>query len=215
MRTDDTAYGEDYWNSMDNGAGYQDGVIWEDLAFSVKEVYGIEGIDPKSRDISGDIHHLDIGCASGFLSHHLRRRGMDSYGCDISQWVMDRAPDEVRPFIRLHDITMKPIPDYSTVGFNLITCYETMEHIPEHQVVQTLGHIYDRLNPGGRALFTICLSDREGWETDPTHVTIHDRSWWEERLAAAGFQDDQEAFRRIKEFYLYRDHNGIFALRKP
>lgn len=211
MRTSDTSYGADYWQSFDGGAGYTDSPMWEDLAFSVKEVYGIRD----GKDISGSVHHLDVGCAYGFLVRHLRRRGFDSWGCDVSAHAISNAPSDTRPYVFVRDVVASAIPDYSTVGFNLITCYETMEHIPEEDVYLVLRTIYERLESGGQALFTICLEDRPGWDSDPTHVTIKSRAWWDERLKLSGFVADEARYEHIRRFYLYSDHNGIFALGKP
>lgn len=210
MRTQDTEYGADYWNSFDSGAGYQDSVMWEDLAVSIKEVFCTEG----TNDLSLSIHHLDVGCAYGYLTRHLRRRGVDSYGCDFSSYALAETNPDVRPFLSQVDVVQHPLP-WRQGGYNLITCYETMEHIPEDAVNSVLTKIYDALQSGGSALFAVCLEDRPGWDSDPTHITIHGRDWWQEHFDAVGFVTDERAYEQIKSFYLYRGHNGIFALSKP
>jgi SAM-dependent methyltransferase len=115
----------------------------------------------------------------------------------------------------MRDIVANIIPDYSTVGYNLLTCFETMEHIAEKDVDRVLSELFDRLNPGGEALFTICLNDRPGWDSDPTHITIKDRGWWDERLQRAGFRHDLDRYQQIRRFHLYADHNGVYTVRKP
>ena len=212
MRTNDLTYGEDYWKTLDGGAGYKDSVMWEDLSVIVKELFCYDGV----TDIGGSIHHLDIGCASGYLTKHLRRRGVDSHGCDLSEYALGQAEEYVQPFVKQWDLVKNgAIPNWSSVGFNLITCFETMEHIPEEHVDAVLQEIYDRLDTGGMALFAICTSDREGWDSDPTHVTIYDWYWWEKKLHALGFKHDNEKYRRVKTFHLFADHGGIFVLSKP
>lgn len=211
VRTHDLSYGKDYWDTLDDGAGYRDSVMWEDLAFIIKETFCYAG----SADTGGDIHHLDVGCASGYLSKHLRRRGVDSHGCDLSTYALNNADEYIKPFLHQHDLIVDPLPDWSTVGFNLITCFETMEHIPEQHVDLVLARIYDRLDPGGHALFAICTSDRPGWDSDPTHVTIHDWAWWETRLRATGFELLDDVRQRVKQFHLFVEHGGTFVVRKP
>jgi SAM-dependent methyltransferase len=216
LRTQDTAYGKDYWESLDGGLGYQDSTMWEDLAFIVKDLFCYEVSSAGARDLGGDTHHLDIGCASGYLTKHLRRRGVDSYGCDISVWALEHCDEYVKPYVRWLDITEdEPIPDYSTVGYNLITCFETMEHIPQEHVSPVLSRIYEALEPGGYALFAICTNDRPGWDSDPTHVTIHDRDWWLSRLFELPWELDGRRYERARGFHLFADHNGTFILRKP
>lgn len=211
MRTDDTDYGVDYWSTLDNGAGYRDSVMWQDLAFIVKDVFGFEGFN----DIGGSVHHLDVGCASGWLSKHLRLRGVDSFGCDFSTYALEHTEDYIAPYLKWCDITEdKDLPNWSGVGFNLVTCFETMEHIPEENVDDVLRRIYDRLDSGGYALFAICLDDRPGWDSDPTHVTIKSRAWWDERFARLDWHPDDQRYARVKSFHLCAEHNGVFVMRK-
>jgi 2-polyprenyl-3-methyl-5-hydroxy-6-metoxy-1,4-benzoquinol methylase len=42
---------------------------------------------------------LDVGCAKGFLVRHLRSLGIDAWGCDISEYAIARAPDDVREHV--------------------------------------------------------------------------------------------------------------------
>lgn len=212
LRTEDINYGEDYWTSMDNGAGAVDSVMWEDIAFIVKDLFGFEGW----HDIGGDIHHLDIGCGFGFLSKHLRRRGIDSHGCDFSEWALGHCDDYIAPYLRLHDMTEDvEIPNWSSVGFNLITAFEFMEHIPEEHVPDLISRIFQRLASGGHVLLAICLSDRPGWDSDPTHVTIKPWQWWQEHLSVHDWEPDPDRFDRLRSFHLFSEHNGVFLLRKP
>lgn len=212
MRTTDVNYGPDYWNTLDGGAGYQDSVMWEDLAVITKELFCYDG----PRDMGGHTHHLDIGCAAGYLSKHLRRRGVDSHGCDGSAYILGTADAYIAPFIHEWDLTsLNLIPDWSSVGFNLITCFETMEHIPEEFVQGVVNRIYNRLGRGGRALFAICTDDRPGWDSDPTHVTIHSRGWWSDVLFELPWTFDEERYEKLKKFHLFADHSGIFTMVKP
>lgn len=212
LRTTDLSYGVDYWNTMDGGAGYQDSVMWEDLAFVTRELLCIE----ESGDMTNDLNLADFGCAFGFLVRHLRRRGIEAWGFDISQHAVANAPEEVKTFLRQYDLTDGRLPHHlAGYPFKRFTCYETMEHIPEPQVDVALGKIRDSLAPGGRGLFTICTSDRDGWDTDPTHITIYPREWWEERLEVVGFVRRREDEAWLKEnFWLFREHSGIFVVER-
>jgi cyclopropane fatty-acyl-phospholipid synthase-like methyltransferase len=190
--------------------------MWEDLAFIVKDLFGFEGTLETTRDIGGSVHHLDIGCASGYLTKHLRRRGVDSYGCDFSEWALDHADEYVKPFVRFWDITSEEeIPNWSSVGWNLITCFETMEHIAEEHVPAVLSRMYDLLDPGGYVLLAICTNDRPGWDSDPTHVTIHDRDWWMDQLMELPWKIDGLRYSHARSFHLFAEHNGTFIMRKP
>lgn len=211
MRTTDLSYGADYWNTMDSGAGYQDSVMWEDLAFITRELLCT---DPERGDITNEINLADFGCAFGFLVRHLRRRGVEAWGFDVSQHAIDNAAEDIRTFVRTFDLT-DGFSSQHLAGwpFRRFVCLETMEHIPEDKVDVALEKIHKSLTRDGWGLFTICTSDRPGWETDPTHITIHPREWWEDRLELAGFSRDREREVWLKDnFWLFREHSGIFVV---
>lgn len=213
LRTSDLSYGQEYWETMDGGAGYKDSVMWEDLAFITRELLCI---DPERGDITSELNFLDVGCAFGFLVRHLRRRGLEAWGIDLSQWAIDHAPDDIKGYLRQFDLTSERSPKViSGWPFQRFACFETMEHIPEEQVDHALGRIYKSLAPGARGLFTICTSDRPGWDSDPTHVTIHPREWWENRLDEAGFKRDLDKEVWLREnFWLFREHSGIYVVER-
>lgn len=211
MRTDDLTYGQDYWDSLDSGAGYKDSVMWEDLSFITKEVlyYG-----PGGEDLSNTHNLLDVGCAYGFLVRHLRRRGVEAWGIDISEFALKSAPDDISTYLRQHDITKDNPYTFAGFPFARLACFETLEHIPEEDVMTALACLFGALKQGGVALLTICTDNRPGWETDPTHVTIKPRSWWYERLKITGFVEDDRS-RFLNQFHLFKHHSGVFVLNKP
>lgn len=202
MRTEDLDYGEDYWESLDGGAGYRDSPIWEDLAHIL-----VEELQPARM--------LDVGCAAGYLVHHMRRRGVETFGLDYSDYALGLAPSIIKPFVNFIDLT---VPN-SMVGkpglvFQLVTCFETMEHIPEEHVGVALENLRLAMaRPGGTLLLSICLDSVPGWESDPTHVTIKSRQWWGHRLMEAGFFLEEERVRDFRRYRMFRNHNGIFVAR--
>lgn len=209
-RTEDTTYGEDYWNSLDNGEGYQDSMMWVNISCAVKEVFGIRD----GQDISGQINILDMGCAYGFSVKWFRNQGFDAWGTDFSEYALEHAPESVKPYLRPHDLTLPFDHQFGPNEFQLVTCFETLEHIEEQHTEQALTHIHNTVKPGGHALVTICVDTQPGWETDPTHVNIQSRGWWIERLSTKfSFAPDLE--NRMRSFYLFSQHQGVFVLKKP
>lgn len=211
MRTDDLTYGADYWNTLDGGAGYQDSVMWEDLAFITKEVLYY---DQDGRDLSNTHNLLDMGCAHGYLVRHLRRRGIEAWGADYSQYALDNSPEDTAPYLRQFDLTSANAGVLAGHPFDRLTCYETLEHIPEQHVDTALEVLFECLKPGGVALLTICTDDRPGWDSDPTHVTIKPRQWWSDRLTKIGFRHD-DRYQFLKKFHLFKDHGGVFVVSRP
>lgn len=217
MRTDDLNYGYDYFETLDGGDGYQDSPMWEDIAHTVKETFGVDRRGRPWKDQSGQINVVDVGCAKGFLVRHLRRRGFDAWGLDISEYAIGAAPDDVKTYLRQFDLTKPDLSHFGAQEFRLALCIETMEHIPEPQVQVALRHIYTLLKNHGRALFTICTDKQPGWDSDPTHVTIKPRSWWIEQLTAAGFVEEEQdtwAYGFLRQHWLFAEHDGVFAVRR-
>lgn len=209
LRTADLTYSQDYWDSLDGGAGYQDSPMWEDLAFLVREMFCI---DPDRGDVSGEHNLIDFGCAFGFLVRHLRRRGIDAWGADVSSYAVSQAPSDVSEFLRVVDITQGDPGFMAGYPFRLAVCLEVMEHIPENRVDHALGFIRNSLTAGGRALFAICTEDRHGWDSDPTHITMHSRDWWAQRLDRIGFVRDHEKEAWLTDFWAFKGHNGVFVV---
>lgn len=210
MRTEDTSYGRDYFETLDNGAGYTDSPLWEDAAHIIKEVFAVG----PHGDRSGELHAVDVGCAKGFLVRHLRRRGFDAWGVDISDYAIRSAPADTVDFLRLYDLTSPDPSFFGEDAFNFAVCLETMEHIPENQVDQALANIARLVEPGSQVLFAICTDKQPGWDSDPTHVTIRSRDWWTERLNRAGLVFTNEGAatqRRLGEFWLFYEHDGVFV----
>lgn len=208
MRTGDVTYSADYWNSLDGGLGYNDSTMWEDIAHSLKEVFGIRG----GQDVSGEISFLDVGCAKGYLIRHMRRRGFESWGTDFSVYAINHSDPDSKPFIRCHDLTTQVPMQWNDGYFGLVSCIETMEHIPEESVAQALAHI--RRVSGGWTVFTICTAEHPDPYDDPTHVTIKPREWWENKLVQAGFSltfAGAEKERALKRFWLFSAHKGVFV----
>ena len=71
---------------------------------------------------------LDIGCANGCLVECFLDYKVETYGIDISGYILSKASDHVRPFLRQLDINSETIP-FSNGYFDLITCLDVLEHI--------------------------------------------------------------------------------------
>lgn len=212
FRTDDIHYGKDYWDTLDNGQGYQDSTMWEDIAHIVKEIFGYDHLN---RD--RDMRILDVGCAYGFLVKHLRRRGFDAWGVDLSEYALGQAPVDVKDFLRQFDLSSPHYGWHFGDGwFQAFTCFEVMEHLVEDSVPIAVGHLFDCLSSGGVGVLSICTQDQPGWNSDPTHACVKSREFWVQQFKAAGFTVDDTVVSLLKRnFHLFRDHKGVMVVRKP
>lgn len=93
---------------------------------------------------------LDVGCGGGLLCEALARAGAKVTGIDLAPGMIEVA--------RLHaaeqglDITYEVVPaeqiaQTTAAGFDVITCMEMLEHVPDpERMVGTLGRL---ARPGG------------------------------------------------------------------
>lgn len=121
---------------------------------------------------------LDAGCAKGFLVEALRDRGIEAYGVDISEYAISEVRPDIRPYCRVGSL-VTPLTD----RYDLITCIEVLEHMPEDEGRHAIANLCRSTND---ILFASSPDDFD----EPTHVTVRPRSYWIERFVEHGFSLD-------------------------
>jgi SAM-dependent methyltransferase len=163
-----------------------------------------------------DLRLLDVGCAMGFLLRHLRVRGYDVRGVDFSQYALDHAPEDILPYLSQFDLTdLATRIEHWHRPFDVVTCFETLEHVPAVHSGTAAQHLWSALKPGGLAILTICVEGQPGADTDPTHVNVAPRSYWDDLFAEQGWTVEEEMLRQLRWFWLFSQHRGVFCLRRP
>jgi SAM-dependent methyltransferase len=212
-RTSDVSYGEQYWGTLDGGAGYTDSIMWQDIAHIVHELVGVDkeaGVDNALK-----LRLLDVGCAFGFFLRHMRRRGYDVRGVDYSRYALEHAPEDIVNYVSWFDLTAEEQLSHWHKPFDVVTCFETLEHIPFNWVPTALGHLWSALAPGGVLIATICVQGMPDTHSDPTHVSIILRDSWVTELEKVGFVIDERTCRQLRWFWLFSQHKGVIVARKP
>lgn len=146
------------------------------------------------------INYMDLGCAGGELVCEMHRRGHTVVGIDGSDRCLNPDPKIVRHsglpkgyhnWQKYHktllftcDITKDYTiyDDENLMQFDLITCWDVMEHFEENQVDNFLTYLTRHMKPNGMfvasiALFS-CAIDRYGNGTVEYHKTLKDKEWW-------------------------------------
>lgn len=213
LRTTDTTYGKEYWDTLDGGAGYQDSVMWSDIAHIVHEVFAIDF--GQGVDRAGEHRHVDVGCAFGYLVRHLRLRGIESWGLDISKYALGNAPADVADYLRRWDVAGPDESFFGLEAFTLVTCIETLEHVPAEGAQRAVSQLYGLLRPGGCLLATICVDGQEGWDSDPTHVNVRPVEYWRGLFREAGFRRDALKEQDLARYWLFSRHKGVIAAFRP
>lgn len=154
---------------------------------------------------------LEIGCAFGWTVDELRKRGYNAYGCDISEYAINKYP---RPYLYVCDLTCKDLMgDNKTFSaghllahvnyFDLIYSFNTFEHIATEDVRPFLMAINCLLKENGILMATIDPI----WGTDLTHKTIKPREWWVEQAKKEGLEyldKESEPFLKINGYAFRR-----------
>lgn len=121
---------------------------------------------------------LDAGCAKGFLVEALWERGVQAYGIDVSEYAISEVRKDVRAYCRQASLA-SPIEG----RFDLITCFEVLEHIPEEEA---LAAIRSMTAATDAILFSSTPTDL----TEPTHVNVRPTISWIHAFADSGFAPD-------------------------
>lgn len=144
---------------------------------------------------------LDVGCAFGFLVAALRERDVNASGFDFSSYAIEQAPrvaDDLSDHVWVGSAT-EPIDGH----FDLITCVEVIEHLPDSDGRTALRNMTDSCD-------RLLLSSTPLDFAEPTHLNVRPVEYWAEILAQLGF---------------FRDHNvdtdfltpwaGLFVRSEP
>lgn len=98
---------------------------------------------------------LDVGCGGGILAESLARKGGHVTGIDIAPRVLATARLHLHESGLTVDYQEKMVEDMaqeSAGGFDVVTCMEMLEHVPEPaSVIQSVAEL---LKPGGNSFFS-------------------------------------------------------------
>ena len=78
---------------------------------------------------------LDAGCAMGFLVESLRRRGVEAYGIDISDYAIQQVHPDIQPYCQVGSI----VEPFSR-RYDLIVSIEVLEHMPKTDAEKALAN---------------------------------------------------------------------------
>lgn len=121
---------------------------------------------------------LDAGCAMGLLVEGLRDRGVDARGIDISEYALERARDDVRPYC-----TRASVVEPFGRRFGLITCIETLEHLPEVEAERAVENICAHTDD-------VIFSSTPDHFKDATHLNVRPAEHWAQAFARHGLFRD-------------------------
>ena len=99
---------------------------------------------------------LDVGCGGGILSDSMARRGADVLGIDLSGKALKvaqlHAIEAATPRVAYREVAAETLADEMPGQFDVVTCMEMLEHVPEpSSVVAACSRL---VRPGGWLFFS-------------------------------------------------------------
>lgn len=124
---------------------------------------------------------LDVGAAYGFVVREAYDMGLEAVGVEPSRFALSKA----HAGLDMRHGSLPDLPLTRGEQFDMVTCTEVLEHVPEALTPASLAALANALAPAGRMVLLIML-EGPGADGDPGHINLHSRAWWDAALADAG-----------------------------
>jgi len=125
-------YGKDYWDGdrQYGYGGYRYDGRWRPIAEKMAQHYGFK---------SGD-KILDVGCGKGYLLYEFTQAipDVEIAGIDISEYAIQNAKEEVKPFLQVGNATALPYPDQT---FDFVVSILALHNLHNYELYNALQEI--------------------------------------------------------------------------
>lgn len=150
---------------------------------AMKKLTFIKRHMPATRSI------LDCGCGLGYFVKVCRERDIKAQGVDFSRHALDCAPKEVKPYLEEKNIVDI---DYPENGFDLVTAFNTCEHLFLNEINQALPKMNKIARKHILIQSPVPIWEAESWVTDfspygkasEPHVSVYPWEFWARRIAS-------------------------------
>lgn len=168
-------YGYDYWDGdrrICYGGYYYDG-RWAKVVEAMIEHYHLK---PGDRI-------LDVGCGKGFLLYDFTQTlpGVEVAGIDISDYAIENAKEEVKPFLKVCSANKLPFEDNS---FDLVISINTLHNLYCYELESALSEI-ERVSKNNKYICVESYRNEEEkvnllyWQvTCEMFCTPEEWQWW-------------------------------------
>jgi len=96
---------------------------------------------------------LDVGCGGGLLAEGMARRGARVLGIDLAPEALAVArlhALESEVTVEYRQVAVEALVESAPAGFDLVTCLEMLEHVPNPAAIVT--HLARLVRPGGHVI---------------------------------------------------------------
>src|SRR5690606_21459503 len=104
--------------------------FWQPVVPAFKEFY----------QLTEDSKVLDVGCGKGFMLYDFMQAipKINVQGVDISQYAIEHAKEEVKPYLQVANAMELPFEDHS---FDLVISINTVHNLEKDDLVKALKEI--------------------------------------------------------------------------
>lgn len=152
---------------------------------------------------SKDLRVLDMGCSGGGFVKSCHDEGCLAVGLEGSDFSKRRGRAEWRTipeFLFTCDVTGKfeifieREGKVSPMLFDVVTCWEMIEHIPEQSIATVAENVKRHLAPGGLWIMSVsAIEDVVGGVR--LHQTVKPKAWWVARFSELGLEHSEDYVR--------------------
>jgi 2-polyprenyl-3-methyl-5-hydroxy-6-metoxy-1,4-benzoquinol methylase len=135
---------------------------------------------------------LDVAAAYGFVVENFRRRGVPAWGVEPSDFARSQANPAISQWLLAGALPELPdtLTDLAPLGgFDVVTCTECLEHVPEELVPASLQALAQHT---ARVCVSLTMLECPEAHHDEGHICLKDRAWWEAHWDATGLVADRE-----------------------
>ncbi len=135
---------------------------------------------------------LDVGCAKGFMMHDFAELipGITVKGIDISQYAIETAIDDMKPYVQVANAIELPFADNS---FDLVISITTVHNLDRSECIQSLKEI-ERVSRGNSFITVDAYHNDEEKERmeawNLTAKTVLHVDEWRDLFKEAGYTGD-------------------------
>jgi len=126
---------------------------------------------------------LELGCATGRKVLALRRLGIEARGMDISEYAINKAHEEVKPYLLCRSCEKIP---FNSDSLDLIFGYDLLEHLTEEQINSVIkestrvsNHVFFHFYIGENK-DQGDISDQD--KVDASHISVYSENWWKNKI---------------------------------
>lgn len=178
-------FGKDFFDgdrSVGYGGYYYNPRFWQPVIPTFKEHFGM----------TSESSVLDVGCGKGFMLHDMKELipGITVKGIDISQYAIDNAMEDMKPFLQVGNAVKLPFDDNS---FDVVIAITTIHNVDINECAKALQEIERVTRKGSFVTLDAYRNDEEkelmeAWNL--TAKTMMHVDEWKEFFKEVGYNGD-------------------------